>query len=100
MPQGVRRMGLRRSRYIGEPRTHLQHMATAAAINLCRLHDWLVGISPIALLLRILLALCKRWLEGSNRFRHQYLEGGAPSSQYNTGVGGHKLVQAAGSVRT
>jgi transposase len=44
--QGVRRMGLRRSRYIGEPRTHLQHMATAAAINLCRLHDWLTGVVP------------------------------------------------------
>ena len=46
--QGVRRMGLRRSRYIGEPRTHLQHMATAAAINLCRLHDWLTGVVPHA----------------------------------------------------
>jgi len=44
--QGVRRMGLRRSRYIGEPRTHLQHVATAAAINLCRLDDWLTGVSP------------------------------------------------------
>lgn len=28
--QGVRRMGLRRSRSVGEPRTHLQHVATAA----------------------------------------------------------------------
>ena len=44
--QGVRRMGLRRSRYIGEPRTHLQHVVTAAAINVCRLHDWLTGVSP------------------------------------------------------
>jgi transposase len=44
--QGVRRMGLRRSRYIGEPRTHLQHVATATAINLCRLYDWLIGASP------------------------------------------------------
>ena len=44
--QGVRRMGLRRSRYVGEPRTHLQHVATAAAINLCRLHDWSTGGSP------------------------------------------------------
>lgn len=39
-------MGLRRSRYIGEPRTHLQHVATAAALNLCRLHGWLTGVSP------------------------------------------------------
>jgi transposase len=44
--QGVRRMGLRRSRYVGEPRTHLQHVATAAALNLCRLYDWLTGVSP------------------------------------------------------
>jgi hypothetical protein len=27
MRKRVRRMGLRRSRYIGEPRTHLQHVA-------------------------------------------------------------------------
>ena len=44
--QGVRRMGLRRSRYVGEPRTHLQHVATATAINVCRLHDWLTGVPP------------------------------------------------------
>jgi transposase len=44
--QGVRRMGLRRSRSIGEPRTHLQHVVTATAMNVCRLYDWLEGISP------------------------------------------------------
>ena len=44
--QGVRRMGLRRSRYIGEPRTHLQHVVIATAINVCRMHDWLEGIAP------------------------------------------------------
>lgn len=44
--QGVRRMGLRRSRYLGEPRTHLQHVVTATAMNICRVHDWLEGISP------------------------------------------------------
>jgi Transposase DDE domain len=44
--QGTRRMGLRRSRYIGEPRTHLQHVVIATAINVCRLHDWLAGVSP------------------------------------------------------
>ena len=43
--QGVRRMGLRRSRYIGEHRTHLQHVVTATAINVCRVHDWLEGIA-------------------------------------------------------
>jgi transposase len=44
--QGVRRTGLRRSRYIGEPRTHLQHVVTATAMNICRVYDWLAGISP------------------------------------------------------
>jgi transposase len=44
--QGTRRMGLRRSRYIGEPRTQLQHVVIATAMNVCRLHDWLAGVSP------------------------------------------------------
>jgi transposase len=44
--QGVRTMGLRRSRYIGEPRTHLQHVVTAAAMNVRRLYDWLEGGAP------------------------------------------------------
>ena len=44
--QAVRRMGVRRSRSIGEPRTHLQHVVTATAMNICRLHDWFADISP------------------------------------------------------
>lgn len=44
--QGVRKTGLRKSRYIGLPRTRLQHLATAAAINLFRVFDWLVGERP------------------------------------------------------
>src|SRR4028118_1521527 len=39
--QGVRAFGLRRTRYRGLSKTHLQHVATAAAINLVRLGDWL-----------------------------------------------------------
>jgi len=39
--QGVRVCGLRRSRYAGEAKTHLQHVATAAALNLLRISDWL-----------------------------------------------------------
>jgi transposase len=39
--QGVRTCGLRRSRYIGEAKAHLQHIATAAAINVSRISDWL-----------------------------------------------------------
>jgi transposase len=42
--QGVRTMGLRRSRYIGQERPHLQYVATAAAINIVRLMRWLGGI--------------------------------------------------------
>ncbi len=41
--QAVRRMGLRRSRYLGLKKTHLQHVATAVAINLLRLLAWLDG---------------------------------------------------------
>jgi transposase len=37
---------MRRSRYIGEAKTHLQHVGIAAAINICRLMDWLDGIDP------------------------------------------------------
>jgi transposase len=40
--QGVRACGLRRSRYVGEAKTHLQHLATAAAINVNRIGSWLL----------------------------------------------------------
>jgi transposase len=40
LSQGVRAFGLRRARYRGLARAHLQHVATAAAINLGRLGDW------------------------------------------------------------
>jgi transposase len=39
--QGVRACGLRQSRYVGEAKAHLQHVATATAINVARLTDWL-----------------------------------------------------------
>src|SRR5260221_4340131 len=42
--QGVRMMGLRRSRYIGQERTHLQHVATAAALNVIRSMAWFSGL--------------------------------------------------------
>lgn len=45
--QAIRRCGLRRSRYIGMAKTHLQHLITAAAVNLVRLGDWWNGI-PLA----------------------------------------------------
>jgi transposase len=42
--QGVRTMGLRRSRYIGQEKTHLQHLATAAALNVVRSITWFEGL--------------------------------------------------------
>lgn len=41
LSQGVRAFGLRRSRYRGLAKTHLQHGATAAAINIDRIVAWL-----------------------------------------------------------
>jgi len=41
--QGLRRCGLRQSRYIGLAKTHLQHIATAVALNLVRLGEWWAG---------------------------------------------------------
>lgn len=41
--QGVRSCGMRRSHYYGEAKTHLQHLMTAAALNLIRMIRWLVG---------------------------------------------------------
>jgi len=48
LSQGVRAFGLRRSRYRGSARTHLQHVATAAAIDLARLGDWLRAVPRAA----------------------------------------------------
>jgi transposase len=42
--QGVRAFDLRRSHYIGLAKTHLQHVATAAAITLARVVAWLSDI--------------------------------------------------------
>src|ERR671931_207 len=43
--QGVRRFDLRRSRYIGLARTHLQQTLNATAMNIVRVIDWLKGRS-------------------------------------------------------
>jgi transposase len=42
--QAVRRFGLRQARYRGLLKTHLQHLATVAAINIDRLIAWLDGV--------------------------------------------------------
>jgi transposase len=41
--QGVRAIGFRRARYIGLAKTHLQHLATAAALNARRIAAWATG---------------------------------------------------------
>ncbi len=42
--QGVRAFGLRKARYVGLSKVSLQHILTAAAINLVRIGAWLSGI--------------------------------------------------------
>jgi transposase len=41
--QGIRRCGLRRTRYMGLAKTHLQHLITAVALNIVRLGEWWLG---------------------------------------------------------
>lgn len=41
--QATRSCGIRSARYIGDQRTHLQHLMTAAAINIVRILRWLAG---------------------------------------------------------
>ena len=43
LSEGIRAHGLRRARYIGLAKTHLQHLMIATAINCKRIHNWLNG---------------------------------------------------------
>jgi transposase len=43
LSQGTRRFDLRRSRYLGLARTHLQQLLTATAMNIVRVIAWLRG---------------------------------------------------------
>ena len=45
--QGVRGFGLRKARYLGLAKVHLQHLLTANAMNLVRLFAWISGV-PLA----------------------------------------------------
>lgn len=47
LAQGIRAFGLRRCRYIGLAKTHLQHLITATAMNIVRLVNWWQG-TPFA----------------------------------------------------
>jgi transposase len=40
LSQGTRAFGMRRTRYVGLAKTHLQHLLTAAAVNLARYVAW------------------------------------------------------------
>ncbi len=53
--QGARAFGLRQARYRGLKKTHLQELATAAAVNVGRIANWLNGI-PTAVTRRSRLA--------------------------------------------
>ena len=48
LSQGVRAFGLRQTRYRGLAKTHLQQVATAAALNLERLVAWITEIPRVA----------------------------------------------------
>jgi transposase len=47
LSQGLRVAGLRQTRYVGQAKTRLQHVATAVALNLLRLDAWEEG-RPLA----------------------------------------------------
>lgn len=47
LSQSIRGSGLRRSRYVGQAKTHLQNLAIAVATNIKRLNDWLNEV-PLA----------------------------------------------------
>ncbi|GHO50725.1 hypothetical protein KSX_88880 [Ktedonospora formicarum] len=44
--QGIRAFGLRVSRYLGQEKTHLQHVLIATAMNVVRLFQWQMGETP------------------------------------------------------
>ena len=43
LSRGVRRCRLRRTRYVGQDRTHLGHVLTAVGLNFLRLGEWISG---------------------------------------------------------
>lgn len=45
--QAARGFGIRRSRYIGQAKTHLQQVVSATAINFVRVNNWLHEV-PVA----------------------------------------------------
>jgi IS5 family transposase len=47
LSQGIRAFGLRRARYRGQAKTQVQQVATAVAVNVSRLSNWLNEV-PLA----------------------------------------------------
>jgi transposase len=47
LSQALRMTGMRQARYIGFAKTRLQHILTAAALNLYRITDWLAEYQPV-----------------------------------------------------
>jgi transposase len=47
LSQAVNALDMRRTRYIGLKKTHLQHVLTATALNILRVVNWLIG-TPLA----------------------------------------------------
>jgi transposase len=43
LSQAVQRCGLRRCRYLGQVKTHLEHLMIAAGLNFVRIAEWLAG---------------------------------------------------------
>jgi transposase len=46
-------LGMRRMRYRGLQETHLHHLAIAAAINMSRIVDWLLGKPRVSHFVRL-----------------------------------------------
>jgi len=44
LSQGIQVMGLRQTRYVGLVKVRLQHLLTAAALNVVRMVSWLHGV--------------------------------------------------------
>lgn len=59
--QGVRALGLRRTRYRGVTKTHLQNIAIAAALNIDRIVNWLNGVPRAKTRVSRFAALAETW---------------------------------------
>ena len=60
LSESVRMHGLRRSRYAGQAKAHLQHLLVGVALNFCRVFSWLVG-EPLATTCVSRFARLKSW---------------------------------------